>query len=454
MEAVRRLILTHPITGCNKFKEEKTVKKVVSIVVALLMVVGLFAGCSAKKDEQKLTIWINGSDSYIAPAEQELAQDQWYISKAIKRFEEANPGVKVELIVQADGETAHQTFKADSLAQTAPDIANLWTGQNIYVMEDILTDITPYIPAEDKANITGWDAVTSPTTGAILGYPTADNQVCYFLFNRAIITECGLDFDNNPPKTTEEFDAAMQTIKDHGYIPMASDEGFPWYGCYIGAYWWVSTSGYPRIISDCEGTTKFADDQGFIDAYSYYKSNLDNGFLNEDALTSADSFNKFCQGKVAMMPQESSVLADAEAALGAENVGVMMPPDLPQSQTKGGTIGGPGQCFVVSKNCKNPELAVKFLSFLDSKAEMLEFLKVQPKVPTRTDITGADLGYADGSNSAKLVEMSANVIYWVDNSLYASVSGDFYDLLPSVLAGKMTIQELGAKLDEDVQNAK
>ena len=432
-------------------------KKLLSVALVLAMVMGLcLTGCGKKTEEQKLTIWVNGSDSYIAPAEQELSQDQWYISKAIKRFEEANPGVKVEMIVQADTEATHSQIKTDALAGTAPDIANLWTGQNIYKLEDILADLTPYLPADSdlRKNMTGWDAVTSPKTGAILGVPTADNQVCYFLYNRDIITKCGLDFDNNPPKTTEEFDAAMQTIKDAGYTPLGQDESFPWFGCYIGAYWWVSTSGYPRIISDCEGTTKFAEDQGFIDAYNYYKSTLDNGFLNADCLTCADSFNRFCQGEIAMMPQESSVVADAEAALGAENVGLLMPPDLPQSQTKGGTIGGPGQCFVVTKDCKNPELAVKFLSFLNSKDEMLEFLKVQPKVPTRTDITAADLGYAAGSNSAKLVDMSANVIYWVDNSLYPCVADDFYGLLPSVLGGMMTIEDLGAKLDEDVINAK
>lgn len=432
-------------------------KRFFAIVLAAAMVMGLLTGCSSSAGaakKEKLTIWINGSDSYISPQENEMAQDKWYITQAIKRFEEANPGVEIELVVQADGETAHQAFKADSLAGTAPDIGNFWTGQNIYAMEDVILDITKYIPAEDKANIVGWDSVTSPATGAILGYPTADNQVCYFLYNRAIINECGLDFDNNPPKTTEEFDAAMQVIKDHGYQPLASDEGFPWFGCYIGNYWWVSESGYPGIISDCEGKTKFAEDPGFINAFNYYKSTLDNGFLNADCLTCADSFNKFCQGKVAMMPQESSVVGDAEAALGAENIGLLLPPDIPTAKTTGGTIGGPGQCFVVSKSCKNPELAVKFISFMDSKEEMLNFLKVQAKVPTRTDITAADLGYAEGSNSAKLVEMAAKTIYWVDNSLYPSVSGDFYDLLPSVLAGKMTVEEFGALLDADVAAAK
>lgn len=434
-------------------------KKALSIVLILAMILGLgLTGCGKKAEEKKLTIWVNGVDGYIAPNEQELSQDQWYISQAIKRFEEANPGVKVEMIVQADTEATHTNIKTDALAGTAPDIANLWTGQNIFKLEDILLDLSTYLPADSdlRKNMTGWDAVTSPKTGAILGVPTADNQVCYFLYNRDIITKCGLDFDNNPPKTTEEFDAAMQIIKDAGYIPLAQDESFPWFGCYIGAYWWVSCSSYPRIISDCEGTAKFAEDQGFIDAYNYYKSTLDNGFLREDALTCTDSFTKFCNGEVAMMPQESSVVSDAEAALGAENVGLLMPPDLPTvlDEYKEGTIGGPGQCFVVTKDSKNPELAVKFLEFLNSKEEMLRFLQVQKKVPTRTDITADELGYAAGSNAAKLVEMSAHVIYWVDNSLYPCVADDFYGLLPSVLGGMMTIEELGAKLDEDVANSK
>jgi len=428
-------------------------KKAIALLLVVALMLGTLAtltGCAKKADANKLTIWINGKDSYIGPSEQKLAQEDWYISQAIKRFEDANPGVTVELVVSADGETAHQTFKADAMAGTAPDIANLWTGQNIFAMEDVILDISKLIPAEDTANITGWDSVTSPATGAVLGYPTSDNQICFFIYNKQIIKDCGLDFDNNPPRTIEAFNAACQTIKDKGYQPIASDESFPWFGCYVVGYWWIQQSGFDRIISNCKGETKFADDQGLLSAVEYYRSTMTNGYLNADAVTSADSWNKFCQGTVAMMPQVSSVVSDAETALGAENVGVMLPPDFPGAQITDKTIGGPGQCLVVSKDCKNPELAVKFLSFLNSKDEVMKFLQVQSKVPTRTDISAADLGLAEGSAAAKLFTWADKTVYWVDNSLYTNIVGDFYNLLPLVLAGKMTPAEFAADLDSKV----
>ncbi len=428
-------------------------KKAIALLLVVALMLGTLAtltGCAKKADANKLTIWINGKDSYIGPSEQKLAQEDWYISQAIKRFEDANPGVTVELVVSADGETAHQTFKADAMAGTAPDIANLWTGQNIFAMEDVILDISKLVPTEDKANITGWDSVTSPATGAVLGYPTSDNQICFFIYNKQIIKDCGLDFDNNPPRTIEAFNAACQTIKDKGYQPIASDESFPWFGCYVVGYWWIQQSGFDRIISNCKGETKFADDQGLLSAVEYYRSTMTNGYLNADAVTSADSWNKFCQGTVAMMPQVSSVVSDAETALGAENVGVMLPPDFPGAQITDKTIGGPGQCLVVSKDCKNPELAVKFLSFLNSKDEVMKFLQVQSKVPTRTDISAADLGLAEGSAAAKLFTWADKTVYWVDNSLYTNIVGDFYNLLPLVLAGKMTPAEFAADLDSKV----
>ena len=428
-------------------------RKAIALLLAVVLMLGtvsMLSGCAKKADSNKLTIWINGKDSYIGPSEQKLSQEDWYISQAIKRFEDANPGVTVELVVSADGETAHQTFKADAMAGTAPDIANLWTGQNIFSMEDVILDISKLIPAEDKTNISGWDSVTSPATNAVLGYPTSDNQICFFIYNKQIIADCGLDFDNNPPRTIEDFSAACQTIMDKGYQPIASDESFPWFGCYVVGYWWVQQTGIDGILSECKGEKSFTEDQGLLSALDYYRSTIVNGYLNADAVTSADSWNKFCQGTVAMMPQVSSVVSDAEAALGAENVGVMLPPDFAGATITDKTIGGPGQCLVVSKDSKNPELAVKFLSFLNSRDEVLRFLQVQSKVPTRLDISAADLGLAPESAATKLFGWADKTVFWVDNSLYTNIVGDFYNLLPLVLAGKMTPAEFAADLDSKV----
>lgn len=44
-------------------------KKIIALMLAVVMVLAMVAamtGCAKKTDEQKLTIWINGKDSYGA----------------------------------------------------------------------------------------------------------------------------------------------------------------------------------------------------------------------------------------------------------------------------------------------------------------------------------------------------------------------------------------------------
>jgi len=436
-------------------------KKTISIIGALFLVVlmvafnfGCAQGAEAGAKPVKLSIWINGRDSFIGPSEQKLPQDQWYISQAIKRFEEANPGVTIELTVSPDAAIAHQTFKTAGLAGNAPDIANLWTGQYIFGLKDVSATINDYIPKEDLEQLMGWGPVTVDFKegNQIMGYPTPDNQMTFFLYNKSIIAECGLDFENNPPRTKEAFFEAMEIIKSEGYLPVATDEGaeFPYYFFYVGAYWWVQQEGIEPILACDAGESNFADNQALISALDMYHEIYADGYMNEDVATSSDSWNKFLSGEVAMFPNCSSVVGDAIAALGEDNVGVILPPNISETaKIKDGAIGGAGQSLIISKNCKNVEMAVKFCSFINSKDEVLKFYKVQTKVPIRKDLTQEDLGLKPGSIGAKLFDWSQNYVFWVDNSLSSPVVDDFAKLLPLVLVGEMTPQELAEQLDKD-----
>lgn len=427
------------------------------ILATLLAASGCTPAAKAPVEEetapQKLTIWINARDSFIGPSEQKLSQDQWYISQAIKRFEAANPGVTVELVPQADALQAHQTFRTAGLAGNAPDIANLWAGQFIFALRDVEADISAYIPAEDKANLSGWDTVTLDFQegNPVIGYPTPDNQMCFFLYNKKIIKEVGLDYENNPPRTIEAFMADMQKIKDAGYIPMAADEGagYPYYFFYIAGYWWVQQNGLDPILAADRGEANFANDQALINTLKLYNEIWAKGYMNEDAATSGDSWNKFLQGQVALFPSVPTFIKDAQDALGEENVGAILPPNFSETSViKDSLIGGPGQSLVVSKNSKNPELAVKFLSFINSKDEVLKFYQTQTKVPVRKDLTTQDLNLAPGSIGDKLFTWSGNYIFWVDNSLSGPVVDSFTKLLPLVLTGKMTPEDFAAELDK------
>jgi len=435
----------------------KTKFKVLINVIIIVSTILLVVGCSPATPEAetaKITVWINGRDSLIGPSEQKLPQDQWYISQAIDRFEKANPNTEVELVVQSDALQAHQTFRTAGLAGNAPDIANLWAGQFIFQLRDVTADITKYIPEEDIKNISGWDTVTLDFKegNPIIGYPMPDNQMTFFLYNKKIIEEVGLDYENNPPRSMDVFFSDLQKIKDAGYTPIAADEGqgYVYYFFYIAAYWWVQQNGLDPILAENSGEANFADDQALLAALNAYHDIYAKGYMNQDAATSADSWNKFLQGEVAMFPSVSTFIKDAQDALGEDNVGVIKPPEISDTaKIKDGLIGGPGQSLVVSSNTKHIETAVMFNSFINSKDEFLKQIKVQTKVPVRTDITPEELNLTPGSIGEKIFGWSTNYIFWVDNSISPEVVDDFNKLLPLVLTGKMTPGEFMEQLDKD-----
>ena len=436
-------------------------KRKIQILVSLVVVISTLllasacapAGQGNQAQPVKLTIWINGRDSFIGPSEQKLSQDQWYITQAFKRFEAANPGTTVELTVSSDALQAHQTFRTAGLAGNAPDIANLWAGTFIFALKDVTQDIRPYIPADDLKNLNGWDTVTVDFKegNPIIGYPVPNNQVCFFLYNKKIIQASGLDFENNPPRTIDDFMAALQKIKDAGYQPMAADEGqgYVYNFFYIAAYWWVQQNGLAPILAEDRGEAKFADDQALLKTLDLYHELWAKGYLNQDAATSADSQNKFFAGQVALFPNGSFGVKDAQDALGVDNVGAILPPDMPNAKITNSLIGGPGQSMVVSKNSKNPAMAVKLMSFLNSKDEVLKFSQTQTVVPVRKDLTPADLGFKDGSIAAKMFQWGQHYTFWVDNELSGPVVDDFNKLLPLVLTGKMTPLEFAQQVDKD-----
>ncbi|KPJ80531.1 MAG: hypothetical protein AMS17_20395 [Spirochaetes bacterium DG_61] len=309
--------MTIMIFTMNKGGSAMKTKIILSLVfiVPFLFVfnTSMFATGVKEAEEEKvtLTVWINGSDSYIGPEEQQLPQDQWYISQAFKRFEADHPGVSIELFVPPDQEGAHQSFKAAVLAGTAPDVANLWTGQAVFNLKDVIRPLDDLVTPEDLKNIWGWESVRLDfkPDGMIVGYPASQNQLCFLLYNKSIIRKAGLNFETNPPRTFAEFDAALKKIKALGVDPIVVDESFPWFFAWIGDYWWAQTTGSDGILAASRGQKKFSDDKGFLDALAYYRSMYKNGFFNQDMGTSADSWNRFLQGQGAMTPVVTSFLA-------------------------------------------------------------------------------------------------------------------------------------------------
>jgi len=426
-------------------------RKVLSLSLVLALVLGVLSfGATASAEDTKLLVWV--TNALVSDADQKLPQEEWAISKIASQFEQQNPGVKVEIAFFSDQIAMMQTFKAASTGADSPDIVNVWAGQQLFEMKDIVADLTDKIPQDDKDKILGWDIMTLDFKkgNPILAYPASGNEVCGFLYNKQILTACGLDYDTNPPKTVEQFEKDLETIKAAGYQPIVAGDG-GWGEAFYVAYatWWVQTSGSDRVASDSQGITKYSDDQGFLNAFQTGADLYAKGYVNTDYSTIQSPIEYFLEGNTAIIATGNWNTSAAIEGLGEENVGFLNPPDISADATvKDTCIGGPGQALVVSKASQHQDLAIQFLSFLSNKENMITVNKNQSKMALRTDITAADLGFADSGAFYQEFVAANNYVFWADNSTVPDVNAEMQKQSPLVLTGKMSVADFAALLDK------
>jgi raffinose/stachyose/melibiose transport system substrate-binding protein len=421
------------------------------------MLVGVvaFGTGGALAEDAPLLVWVAGA--LVSSADQKLPQEEWVINKLARAFEAENLGVRVEIAFFSDQIAMTQMFKATASGEDAPDIVNVWAGQQLFELKDILVDIKDMVPQEDRDNILGWDIMSLDFKegGPVLGYPASGNEVCGFFYNRQVLAACGLDYDANPPKTVAALMADMKKIKDAGYLPLAAgDNG--WGQALFTAYasWWVQVSGSERVASNSQGITKFAEDEGFLKAMQAAVDMYNEGYINVDYATIPNELELFLEGNAALLATGNWNTDDAVTTLGEENVGFLMPPDIEENApVKGTCIGGPGQVLAISKTCKDPDTALRFLSFLSNKENMAQIIRSQSKLTLRRDISAEDLGIGDAGIMRQEFDAALKYVFWADNSMVPDVNAQVQKLSPLALTGKMTVAEFAAELDKTAAEA-
>ena len=397
--------------------------------------------------EVNLTAWLTNA---VTADEQKTSQDNWYITKCIDRFEKENPGTKVEFTIQTDGMQTLQAFKACAAAKNGPDIIDFFAGPNFLSVKEALLPLNDYIPQEDKDALIGWEAVSEDMdpTKTIYAYPYPGQSVVGLAYNKELIKSVGLDYENNPPRSVEAFDKDLEKIKAAGLLPFNSDESQPIILYYLMDYWWSQNTGLTNILAKTNGDAKYAEDQGLLDMLAKYRSYYEKGYINKDAATSADSSNKFLQGKCVFYPFGNWDVDNFNKALG-DNFGIICPPSATkEGESKNGAIGGVGAALAVAGYSQNPETAVKFISHMMKKDELIEFYKKYPTVPHRKDITAEDMGKGNDEIFKKMLSWKDDISYWPDNCMSSEAGGVFQKFASQVLVGNITPKELAQKMDE------
>ena len=433
----------------------RNIGKAIALVLVLTLTIGLGLNASAA-EERKLTIW---QAAFVSANELEKPESEWAFNQICRAFEAENPGVRIEAIYEKDQQMLQNKLKAAVLAGTAPDLINLYSGYLVTSLSDAFVDISALIPAEDKEKIIGWEAVSrNLELGAqVYGYPAAGAEMGILIYNKALVTKAGVDLEGEgAPKTAEEFVAAMRKIQAAGIQPIiGADSGYNAAFMFSFGSWWTQQSGTSRVTSNSLGTTKFADDEGYLSAIGMVNQMYKEGLINKDYATNPDPGGFFYAGQAAMLVTGNWEIQTAIDTLGEDNVGIYVAPNFKEGVAyPNATIGGVGQALCVTKTCKDPQLAVDFLSFFSNKQNVVRMCGVFSKLPQRTDVTAEDLGWVGRPIFEKLLKItSENLMPWNDNSMQSDVMNDYYKQSSLAVIGTITPLQSAEALDATAAQA-
>ena len=417
---------------------------------------GASTGNSQAK-EIELTVW---QAAFRMPNEEAKPEKDWEINRMFKAFEESNPGVKIISQFSGDQNADQNRLKAAVLAGNAPDIINIYSGFMPTSLKDVLLDITSYVPEDDLKFITGWQSVREnlKEDGAILAYPAGGPEIGILLYNKSLVSAANVDLEGDAkPKTAAEFVEALKKIKATGVLPIvAKDSGYNSVWMFPLGAWWTQYDGSERVTSNSLGVTKFADDGAFIKTLSFAAQMYKDGLINKDYVSIADPSVVFYNRKAAMMATGNWGIQDCIDQLG-EDTGVYTVPSFDTDvRYLDAAIGGVGQAIAVVNTCENPDVAVKLLSFLNSKENVLKFSKLTGKIPQRTDITAEELGWKDNEVFEKTLNManSGKLFGWNDNAMQTDVMNEYYVQTGLAVIGKVSAEDCAKALDKKAAEVK
>ena len=298
-------------------------------------------------------------------------QDTSVIEAAVKKFEDANPGVKVEMSYYSY-EDYSKAMPAALAAGNPPDLAfGDPTAPNTpnFVKAGQLDPLGPLVEKYGWADRLQPGVITfyNPLYGGdTYGIPlfAAERGIFY---NKDILAKVG----GTVPTTLDELEALLAKVKAAGYTPLfmgsADKYGVDYY--WLGLALDYLSTGDWKAFTEGTMTWKPGTPWGGEDVRKGTERLLkwkDAGYFNDDyAALPADDLSKgFVAGKIFAIANGTNLNASIKAANPAFEVGFMNWPALDASSTEHLYISDPGQILILPKDSKHKDHAVALMDWL------------------------------------------------------------------------------------------
>lgn len=281
-----------------------------------------------------------------------LTKEFW--RELVKPFEDAHPGVTVK--IEPGTPSVKESLPRLLAAGDVPDVVETLNADKTLASQVLDLSDQPWIkdtPLVDEAEVDGKNY--SVGVGV-----QAQNLVFY---NKDAFAKAGI---SKAPATLDEFETAMGKLKDAGYLPLRTAGGG-----------WVTGTQFTELADATvfsRNPTWYADvlarkttpGQSFLPIIERYKSWIDKGYLDKNALGLDDKTAPahFFQGKSAMYVMGSWFVATADTSKPPFPVGAFaVPPATGDSASApmGVSVAMP---YMITRYSGKKELAVELVEYL------------------------------------------------------------------------------------------
>jgi multiple sugar transport system substrate-binding protein len=323
---------------------------------------------------------------------------------AIGRYEEKNPGVKIDLLVAPyDNYVKVNTLLAAGLAPDLIRVQYQMLGR--YSSAEALVDLTEFLePGYGEAFTPAlWQAVGYEGRPYALPHHTDTMAVFY---NTDIFGKLGIEVPQSLEEswTWDEFIRVARRLKESGEADYPFSMAWQNVPSAYRWMWFLFQHGGQLLDDDLAGPQ--IDNETGVETIAWNKMWFDEKLVppSTSIKSSEQTEALFSTGTTAMMLNGNWLIPFLEESMSAGWDVTYMIRDVAMASDLG------GNAVAVTRDSKNPELAADFLKYLVSEEEMRRFCVGAQFIPVRRSLVEQGLDYSLGPEQMNLfVEQSTTV---------------------------------------------
>lgn len=320
----------------------------------------------AEMGEITLTVW-----------DQEVRGGQaQQIEQLNAAFEEAYPNITIDRVSRSTDDL-RTTLRLALSGDDSPDVVQANNGRpemGQYVASDLLVNLDEYgetygwfdrFPESVRSLASYSDDGETYGEGQLYGLPQM-GEIVGLYYNKSKLDALGIE----PPTTTEEFEAALDTAVAAGEVPIQFGNSEPWAGIHEFGFvqnQFVDKEAIRNLGFGRSGSSWTSD--GNVAAAEALASWVDSGYFNEgfNGIDYDTAWQAFAQGDGVFFPGGTWLSADLTDAMG-DNVGFTLTPAGASGENL--VTGGISIPWAIPSNGENPDAAAAYIDFITNADAM------------------------------------------------------------------------------------